>query len=406
MKEYRETEKLLLYKKVIGSKTIFYRKHKKNDTEPVQTHEISGDKITCLYNSDKIKEVIFEGFTELPSFYSDAGYGFRENVLNRFFAYKLDLPNGKIIISQNKKSKKSRNTLTVNLDDLENLLKSINQEQSACNATKSMLVTNFISQLFPDLPFDFRETNSNKNFVLRNLNHKLLEQITAEDVEKIGKFYVEATKKYKRPDYVRRMMTDIQKNAQLITLQEIIKQYKELIKKDPPEKEWQAFFNEYITLFDNRYVQKINYKNIATGLNKYPDLVLVDIYGYIDFYELKKSGTKLIEQDRSHNTFYWSKEISMAIAQASDYLQKSKENNLSYAKTIKEETAVDNNEGLSINIINPRAIIVAGTSEQLNTDKKRNQFKNLRESLKDIEFVLYDELLLRMENLFSKIKTQ
>ena len=36
------------------------------------------------------------------------------------------------------------------------------------------------------------------------------------------------------------------------------------------------------------------------------------------------------------------------------------------------------------------------------TNLKKNQFKNLRESLKDIEFVLYDELLERLKNLSVK----
>ena len=39
------------------------------------------------------------------------------------------------------------------------------------------------------------------------------------------------------------------------------------------------------------------------------------------------------------------------------------------------------NEGFEIHIISPRAIIVAGTTKELNTPNKRNHFKTLRESL-------------------------
>lgn len=133
-------------------------------------------------------------------------------------------------------------------------------------------------------------------------------------------------------------------------------------------------------------------------------MVLVDIYGYIDFYELKKSSTPLIQYDSSHKTWYWTKDVSMVIAQATDYLQKSKENAISYTKAIKEETETESEEGIDVNIINPRVIIVAGSTKELNTTKKLNHFKNLRESLKDIEFVLYDELLERLKNLLDKIK--
>lgn len=200
------------------------------------------------------------------------------------------------------------------------------------------------------------------------------------------------------------MTAGLMKNAQILSLQEIILKYEKLLSENPAESEWQKFFDEYITLFDSRYVHKINYKNIATGITKYPDLVLVDIYGYIDFYELKKSGTDLIQYDSSHKTWYWSKDVSMVISQVSDYLQKSKENALSYAKAIKNETETETEQGLEVNIINPRAIIVIGNTKQLDTEKKRNHFKNLRESLKDIEFVLYDELLERLKNLLDTIK--
>ncbi len=120
--------------------------------------------------------------------------------------------------------------------------------------------------------------------------------------------------------------------------------------------------SDFVTLFDSRYVHKLNYKNIATGITKYPDLVLVDIYGYLDFYELKKSGTKLLQYDKSHKTWYWSKDVSMVISQASDYLQKAKENALSYSQGIKTETETETEEGLKVSIINPRAIIVIGTN--------------------------------------------
>lgn len=53
-------------------------------------------------------------------------------------------------------------------------------------------------------------------------------------------------------------------------------------------------------------------------------------------------------------------EMSMAIAQTSDYLQKAKENGHSFSQAIKNATSIDGDKGLEINIINPRAIIVAG----------------------------------------------
>ncbi|TDO96089.1 Shedu immune nuclease family protein [Flavobacterium sp. 245] len=368
---------------------------------------INGD-IEYLYEGLVIKKKkIIEESDELPNFLSSFGYGFSEKIFNNFFKYKfIDINIDTIILSESKSSAREENKLIFNYDDLESVFRSINQEQKACNDTKKILTKNFVVEVFPGVNFDHTETNNNKSLILRNLNDKLIEKLTALEIEQIGNFYVKATRKFKASHVIKKMTAGLMKNAQILTLQDIIVRYEKLLDDNPNESEWQKFFDEYITLFDSRYVHKLDYKNIATGITKYPDLVLVDIYGYLDFYELKKSGTSLIQYDSSHKTWFWSKEVSMVISQVSDYLQKAKENALSYAKSIKDETETETEQGLNVNIINPRAIIVIGHTSQLDTEKKRNQFKNLRESLKDIEFVLYDELLERLKNLLDTIKIE
>jgi len=404
--QIQETKKLLLFEEIQGDKKIIYRQHKEDEKKDfVKIYENKGNEYTFEFDGATIKKIKIEGFDEIPNFFSGFGYGFSDNTLNNFFKYQFeDSRINSLLINDNSTSKRKGKTLILNVQELEDLLSSTNQEQRACNDTKRILIKNFLVGAFPELAFDHKETNNNKNLILRNLNQKLIDQLTANDIEKIGEFYVDAAKKYKRADLIKRMTFRLQKNAQILTLQEIILKYETLLKENPPESTWQNFFDEYITLFDTRYAHKINYKNIATGITKYPDLVLVDIYGYIDFYELKKSNTPLIQYDKSHKTWYWTKDVSMVIAQATDYLQKSKENASSYTTAIKEQTETESEEGIEVNIINPRVIIVAGSTNELNTKIKRNHFKNLRESLKDIEFVLYDELLERLKNLLDKIK--
>ena len=404
-----DTKKIQILEEISGTKTTYFRLLKEDEQQDlIKIYEKEGDKITYFfYGGNSIKEIILIGYTKLPNILNLFGFGFEEKSMTNFFKYKFENQGyDKIQISDTLPRRKAKNTLYFKLDELEDLKSRIFQEQRACNDTKTILVKNFLIERYPNLSFDFQETNNNKELVLRNLNSKLIDKLTAEEVEKIGEFYVQAAKKYSRPDVVKRMTRGLQKNAQLLTLQEIINKYEKLLKDNPKESIWQEFFDEYITLFDNRYYKKSDYKNIATGITKYPDLVLVDIYGYVDFYELKKSSTPILQYDKSHKTFYWSKDFSMVIAQVADYLQKAKENSLSYSKSIKEQTEDENNDGFEINIINPRAIIVAGTTKELNTKTKRNHFKNLRESLKDIEFVLYDELLERLKNLLETVKLE
>ncbi len=408
MKQIQETKKLLIFEDIKGKVTSVYRQNKADDkNEKILIYKKNSKQIEYEFEGEEIKKLIIDNINEFPNFISPFGYGFSENSLNNFFKYNFKNKEiDALLLSKDKKSEKKNKTLVINYADLEQLLTSINQEQRACNDTKKILIKNLIVEIFPAINFDFTETNNNKDLILRNLNDKLIEKLTSTEIELIGNFYVKATRKFKASHIVKKMTAGLLKNAQILSLQEIIQKYEKLLNDNPAESEWQKFFDDYITLFDTRYVHKIDYKNIATGITKYPDLVLVDIYGYIDFYELKKSGTPLIQYDNSHKTWFWSKEVSMVISQVSDYLQKSKENALSYAKAIKIETETEMEEGLNVNIINPRAIIVIGHTNQLDTNKKRNQFKNLRESLKDIEFVLYDELLERLKNLLDTIKIE
>lgn len=406
MKEFKNTEKLILFEEEKKTFKKVYRQLKEDEKkEKVLIYTINKGNIIYEYEGEKINKIIIEDTDQFPSFISPYGYGFSERSLNNFLRYRFnDDKIDTIVLSENKPSSRNKTQLILSYDDVELLLKSINQEQRACNDTKKILIKNLIVDIFPEVNFDHSETNNNKDLILRNLNDKLIDKLTADEIQRLGEFYVKATRKFKAGHVIKKMTAGLMKNAQILSLQEIILKYEKLLFENPAESEWQKFFDEYITLFDSRYVHKINYKNIATGITKYPDLVLVDIYGYIDFYELKKSGTDLIQYDSSHKTWYWSKDVSMVISQVSDYLQKSKENALSYAKTIKDETETETEQGLEVNIINPRAIIVIGNTKQLDTEKKRNHFKNLRESLKDIEFVLYDELLERLKNLLDTIK--
>jgi len=405
MNQIKETDKLLLFEEISGSVKKYYRQHKEKEEEPVLIYEYSSNKFTVQFDGEVIKLVILEGFSELPSFINHYGYGFDDRGINNFFkAHLKDNRFEKLIISKTRESKKYRANLIIAEDDFLNLIGAINQEQYACNETKKVLIRNLLVSIFPDFAFDHRETNSNKKLILRNLNEKLLNQLIAEDVDKIGDFYIKAAQKFKRPDLIKKMNLKLNKASQLLSLTEVVTKFEKLIEENPAESKWQSFFDEYITLFDTRYVHRLNYKNIATGLTKYPDLVLVDIYGYVDFYELKKSGADILKYDDSHKTWYWTEDVVKLIAQASDYLQKARDNALSYANQIKQETSTEDSEGIDVNILNPKAIIVIGTSDKLNTLKKKNNFKALRESLKDIEFLLYDELLERLKNLLSTLK--
>ena len=225
MKEqFLETKKLLLFEETVGDKKIVYRQHKEDEEkEFVKIYEQKGKDYFFNYDGQSINQIELRDFDEIPYLFSSFGYGFSDNTVNSFFRYQFDDKRiSKIIISEEIESKKVRKNLFLNLNDLSALISSTNQEQRACNDTKKILIKNFLVDIFPEIAFDYKETNNNKKLILRNLNQKLVDQLTADDIEKIGDFYVNAAKKYKRADLVKRMTFGLQKNAQILTLQEII----------------------------------------------------------------------------------------------------------------------------------------------------------------------------------------
>ena len=54
---------------------------------------------------------------------------------------------------------------------------------------------------------------------------------------------------------------------------------------------------------------------------------------------------------------------------------------------------------MDVLIVKPKAFLIIGSSTQLLNDDMRNDFRILRDSLKNIEIILYDELLERFKNL-------
>jgi len=52
-----------------------------------------------------------------------------------------------------------------------------------------------------------------------------------------------------------------------------------------------------------------------------------------------------------------------------------------------------------VSVIKPKVVLIIGSSRQLDNDKKQTDFRILRNSLKNIEVILYDELLQKIEQI-------
>jgi hypothetical protein len=60
------------------------------------------------------------------------------------------------------------------------------------------------------------------------------------------------------------------------------------------------------------------------------------------------------------------------------------------------------NKGVDINIVRPRGYIVAGLRSQLTSAKMKDDFRILCDSLKNVDVILYDDILESLETFVSR----
>ena len=263
----------------------------------------------------------------------------------------------------------------------------------------NIAVKNLLHQKAPSIfPEEPKVLNLSKKVFMDNLRDGIKKDLTVDDVQKLGDFYIDASTKFVRKDIKEKLLIDSQDKTKIIALENLMEEYKKLLEENPAESKWQKFFEKYITVLDSRYVKLLNKNNISTYTTKKPDLILLDLYNFLDLYELKKANTQLLDYDESHKNYFWNKDIAKVIAQAEKYTRKMVENSSTLKREIKEDC------GIEIDIIKPKAIIVAGHSKDLDDQNKVNDFKLLRESLKDITFILYDEFYKQLENFYNQLK--
>jgi len=73
------------------------------------------------------------------------------------------------------------------------------------------------------------------------------------------------------------------------------------------------------------------------------------------------------------------------------------ENDSAYIKKVKRKYGID------LQVLRPKGYIIAGTKSELKNIKAAEDFKKLRSSHKNIDFILYDELLENLKSIQTKL---
>lgn len=366
-------------------------------------------------------KITFEGLSTIPAGFlktTKTGLGFTRELLPLFDRLRKAFPalNHVVVNPENSASEITATKAVFNVKDIKDLRSLIMGIQAKQKAELEISTNNRLAEQFPK---KFKQQKAGyspgqlKEFFTRlNVKPNLLSDSDISTlVRMVGQIPIE---KYGNHSEV----IATKASLDLLFVEQLVKQYKSLLKNKTQtgnlESKWQKFFSENLLYFNFGYVEKFE-KNLIFGDSaiNIPDFILLNSLNYLEVFEIKTHLTPLLGFDKGRKNFYWSADAAKAISQAENYL---------YSLQTHSETIIHNiakQYGIfSVEIIRPTVYIVASTKSTLagiNTNKSykgaqllklQNDFRRLNNSLKDIKFILYDELLLIFETTMKNLAKQ
>jgi len=299
-----------------------------------------------------IQGFILEGFDQLPAGFYRSGFGLTSN--NKKIELIVSVNNvNKVTKLQNKVK------IRINYEELFRTLlrlREINQERNELIKTS---VRSFLHKSFPSSFVAVKkedESDYKKNGIFYMLNkNNIIQNLSDNDINKLSEFYPEFIKFHSDKLKGKKKFLEIsrkRKITEVIFLENLINEFQRRLKaKNHNESRWQDFLKRHILFLHLNYVKVIEKKNISLE-GKYPDFMLVDVYNYIDIYEIKKPDTNLLKFDKSRGNYYWDTELSKAISQVENYIDNVNKNSFAFRDALRKK------ENIDIRVIKPRGFII------------------------------------------------
>ena len=171
------------------------------------------------------------------------------------------------------------------------------------------------------------------------------------------------------------------------------------------EIDWQNQIQNLLRLLYPKYIfctREVQFTGVD-GYDKRPDFVLVDTNGYVDILEIKKPDVQLLTRQASYrNNYVPVRELSGVILQVEKYIfcltsiEKSRNDVVKRLSTLLPDR-------ITLDIINPQGIIIAGRSHNFTAQQKRD-FELIKRQYKHIaDIMTYDDLTSRFENVILSL---
>jgi hypothetical protein len=356
-----------------------------------------------------LRKMIIYGFDSLPAGFSSKGFGFTgpPGYIVGDLRKKLKTPIEFHIFLNGKKPQISQSATKTKVylayDEIRSYIEELKTYKTERNTRSKVATAVFLNKHFPkrfSKPPAKHKSKYEPGGVAHLLRTKgLLPQLSKEDASALGEFYPKFLRSHGDTLGLNKILQSSKEHknvGEAVYLGNVIRAFEKMLKKPGrKESEWQAFLKNYILLFNTHYSAMIEKKNISLKIDL-PDFLMINVYDYVDIYEIKKPATRLLSFDAGRKNYYWSTEISKAIAQVESYIEELQQ----HADELKGDFL---DEGVKLRVMKPRAYIIAGQSTQLKKPQERDYFKMLNCSLKNVEVILYDDFLQNLKNLFKRL---
>ncbi|BDA80197.1 hypothetical protein LPTSP3_g31270 [Leptospira kobayashii] len=356
------------------------------------------------WNSKKFEVVIeFIGMSKLPYEIHEKGY-IKSGGSYYLFKFITEENINRVIINQDEPftTKVVKQTLYLKYSEFSKFIKDL---QTAINESKREKVFTFKSLQHSILPSKYPEgdfSNSIKEKrLIESLDENIISDISPENLDKIENFYLSLLeKKYKQKDKKTNFLLNNYTAVKSKVITNAILIFKSLIEENATESKLGKFLMENLYIIDSKYIKSIPEINVMLGGNRRFDFGLIDFDYNLDIFEIKRPQTKLLASETDHGNYYFHPELVKSVVQAEKYLYNAESKKSNIENDIKRELELD----FHISLVRPNAYLIIGHSNQLNNDNKKEDFKVLRKSYKNIQIILYDEILNRLLNLEKKLK--
>jgi hypothetical protein len=351
-----------------------------------------------------IKKVTLEGFTNIPEEFAEAGY--IKGKMGYYLSKKLIEKNVfSLTISKKQKDsvRKVRNKeayrMVLNYLSFQKMVRSLTNIESVAKKDRRFSVDSHFNHIFPECYSSIAVPGQNYAArLISSLDNDVIRYLKPDQIKRILEFmeFLLQTK-YTSVSYRQKLVGAAKIKVDEVALQDVINTFEKMLSESLSEAKWGDFLQKNLFLIESKYIKLLSQLNVVLATSRLVDFGLLDSQGYLDLFEIKKPNTPILAKNKDRGNYYWNAEATKAIVQAEKYLYNSERKATNLTEDINREL------GISVKIVRPRSVVIMGNSNQFDSNEKRDDFRILRMSLRNVEVILYDELLERLKNQQKKI---